>query len=51
MEGYSNIEDKEVPQIHTETGVSQDYSNQLNGIVSLFKSRGIVRYPILGTIS
>jgi len=41
MEEYSKIESKEVPQIHSKTGVSQDYNNQLNGLVTFFKGRGI----------
>lgn len=41
MEGYFKSESKEVPQINSETGISQDYSNQLNAIVTFLKSRGM----------
>ena len=38
---------KEVPQIHFKTGVSQDYVNQINGVVTAFKNRGIDFVKIL----
>lgn len=41
MEEYSKIEGKEVPSIHSKTGVSQDYCNQINGVAGLFKNKGI----------
>ena len=41
MEGNSKIERKEVPQIHSKTGISQDYINQISAIFSFLKARGI----------
>jgi len=42
MEEYSNIEsNKKVPQLNPKTGVSMDYSNQFNPLVSGFSIRGI----------
>ncbi|MFA6325449.1 MAG: hypothetical protein WCX46_04455 [Candidatus Paceibacterota bacterium] len=42
MEEFSKIEDKEeVPQIHSKTGISQDYANQINGAVSSFNRKGL----------
>jgi len=32
---------REVPQISPETGVSNDYSNQFNGLVSAFLAKGM----------
>jgi hypothetical protein len=35
------IEKKEVPQINDETGISSDYCNQFNAIVTFYRFRGI----------
>jgi hypothetical protein len=39
MDKHFKNEKKEVPQIHTKTGVSQDYWNMINSIVSHYKMK------------
>ena len=42
MNEYLKIEKREVPQLSVDTGISQDYWNQINGVVTLLKSsRGL----------
>lgn len=46
MKEYSNIENIEVPQIHPQTGISQDYSGEFESLVHKSKGIDFVKYML-----